>query len=176
MKNVLFFIMVVIVPEGCKDKNAGLTKTSVSNIDTTDLCYMVDYVGRPYFGSTGPAECDSIDFNIKARYLYQCNWEVVFTNNNFKTEELFMDAFDVSMDGFGNDVVHQLRIFDNRVKAVTFARKFTSYQQCRNFNDSIERKYQRLLEYRKWHPAKEHDDSATGECNDEIGQEVIIYK
>ena len=115
-------------------------------------------------------------FHIKAKYWYECQWQVIFTNDNFDSEETIMNCWDASSKITGNDIVHQLMIFKDEGKAIAFAKKFTTYQKCRAWNDSVSRKAERLAEYRSAHPIEKQEVfTSESYCKDEEGKETMVY-
>lgn len=116
------------------------------------------------------------EFHIKAKYFYECEWQVVFTNNNFYTEDNLMECFDLSGTVMGNYVVHQLIIFKSEKEAVSFAEKFTTYKSCRMWNDSVSVAANALTAYRKQHPIQVVDnDGGVESCKNQEGNEVIVH-
>jgi hypothetical protein len=112
-------------------------------------------------------------FHVKVKYFLSCRWNVVFTNDNFLTEIEFMDTFD--LEQFGG-VIHQTKLFREKTEAVVFARKFTTYQQCVDFNNKVLAKYEKMVEYKNQHPIVKPEsitDYAT--CKDEENTEILIY-
>ncbi len=120
-------------------------------------------------------QSDAPIFHIKAKYWYECQWQVIFTNDNFDTEENIMNCWDGSGKFVGNSIVHQLMIFKTENDAVRFAKWFTSYQICSNWNDSVAKRAVRLTEFRKQHPIEETIEDEQPSCKNEEGKEVIVY-
>jgi hypothetical protein len=115
-------------------------------------------------------------FHIKAKYWYDCKWAVAFTNDNFDSEENIMNTWDASSSIMGNNIVHQLKIFPDENSAIAFAKKFTSWEKCRRWNDSVSRKAERLVQYRKNNPIeKQADYNPLPSCKNEEGKEVIVH-
>jgi hypothetical protein len=117
------------------------------------------------------------EFHIKVSFWggSECWWKVSFTNDNFQTEEDIQDTFDISSTIMGNSVCRQLDLFESETKAVIFARKLTTYYKCRIYNDSVNSKYLRMVEYRKLHPVLKVEYNSESSCKNEKGKSTIIY-
>lgn len=103
-----------------------------------------------------------LSVNAQYHIRVDCYWNygtstfynISFTNDNWKTTSSIMDSWDMSDDIFGNKVVYQEWLKDDKPSAVGFAKSFTSYLKCVSYNETIKKKYAKLLAYRNAHPIK----------------------
>lgn len=86
------------------------------------------------------------------------DYQITFTNDNWKTKDCLMEAFDISDLGDGDinfNVCYQVKLFSlldtSKQDAIGFAENFKTYQECIDFNLAAKRLYRKLLEYRKKH-------------------------
>lgn len=81
-----------------------------------------------------------------------------FTNDNWKTSSIIMDAFDISDTMEKLNVCHQPKLFTSlytsKQDAISFAKELTSFKKCVAYNKSILDRYNRLVIYRRLHPIK----------------------
>jgi|SRR6185369_12137605 len=94
------------------------------------------------------------EFHVKVECLMQnsSQYKIVFTNDNWKTTETIMTAFDISEARQWNDVVHQFYL-NSKEECIKYATtNFTCYDSCVIYNKRIDTLYASLLAYRKAHP------------------------
>lgn len=81
-----------------------------------------------------------------------------YTNDNWKTKHPLMEAFDISGDLNPFDICYQEKLFQSmytaKQEAISFAKWFTTYKKCRDYNTEAHNLYLRLLSYRKRHPIR----------------------
>jgi len=123
--------------------------------------------------SSKPSKQKKPEFHVKIECSSIGYFTIAFTNDNFDTEYKIQQAFDMSRAMEKEYVIHQERIFRSQLSAIVFAKKFTSYQVCEQYNDSIKRQYDSLLAYRKMHPV---DGSYISENTDQKDCETIIVR
>lgn len=96
------------------------------------------------------------EFHIKVKpYMSDCTyWQVIFTNDNFRSEENIMEVFDLSQTMNTEYVVFQKELLETEQEAVSLAKLFASYKNCVEYNYNISRQYDSILSYRKLHPVR----------------------
>lgn len=91
--------------------------------------------------------------------IYQ-RYYIQYTDDGWKTIRPIMETFDLDISYSSTHVFYQEKIFMSmytaKTDAIKFARRFTCYNKCVNFNVSVYRHYQELLYYRKSHPIKQY--------------------
>ena len=123
---LLFGIAVTLVVIGVAismNKPAESEHKEGEAIGNSKPVQRLQITGTGYFGTPKNEPIEIPVFHVKASYWYNCHWKASFTNDNFKTEEDFSEAFDTSQDGYCNHVNYQNLIFDNEQRSVAFARK-----------------------------------------------------
>lgn len=119
-------------------------------------------------------------FLIKKEYhIAVKNWkdkyQIVFTNNDWLTEQNIQTAFDISYWDNEVTVVRQLHL-GSKEECLKIAKQLRTYQDCLYYNDKIKAKERELIKFRKANPKKgngTYDEYLNPKKNKE--EELIIY-
>lgn len=97
-----------------------------------------------------PEQSESIPcYHIRV-VCYGIFFAIEITNDNWKTKDHIMEAFDISSQGY-EGLCHQ-PFLDSKENCVILARSLLTWDSCVRYNKKVEEEYQGLIAYRKAHP------------------------
>lgn len=137
MKTKLLLIIAILGISGCNEAST----TSTINADK-------------YVTKQNPVK----EFHVCVKQFGNSDkYAIYFTNDNWDTESVISDTFDLSSETMGNYVVYNPFLTRNKHEAISLAKKLSSYNKCMDYNKKVYARYEKMKEFRNSHPVKKVD-------------------
>lgn len=95
---------------------------------------------------------EKIEFHIKVNAHDNQFWQIIFTNDNFKTGETVNNVIDLTSIRGVVYLSHQVKLFYQEEEAIELAKTLDTYEKCIEYNNKVLERYNYLLKYYKENP------------------------